>query len=177
MTRPPASAALPRLIFNKSPNDQLRLVTSLRGDHYQVPVDLIRKMRRDAVRASDVENERDDFVNFSWLHTWEVRAMSGPFRRSTISIVHTTLVDANDAAYGYRGRPRFQLFRRRDLVAVNHGRHNVRLGLQVFGQRDNEFFGVTTADGSVDPVTSATEYLGQRRNNLSSKISTRSPVG
>ena len=25
------------LIFNKSPNDQLRLVTSVRGDHYQVP--------------------------------------------------------------------------------------------------------------------------------------------
>ena len=27
------------IIFNKSANDQLRLVTSVRGDHYQVPID------------------------------------------------------------------------------------------------------------------------------------------
>src|ERR1700675_4301666 len=53
------------LIFNRSPNDQLRLVTSVRGDHYQVPNDPDLQARG----FRDVENERDAFANFSWLHT------------------------------------------------------------------------------------------------------------
>ena len=53
------------IIFNKTPNDQFRLVTSLRGDHYQVPND----DDQQAQGIRDVENERDDFANFSWLHT------------------------------------------------------------------------------------------------------------
>src|SRR5207302_3750219 len=52
------------IIFNKTPTDQLRLTTSVRGDHYQVPID-----PASSNILHDVENERDDFVNFSWLHT------------------------------------------------------------------------------------------------------------
>src|SRR5947207_6359778 len=51
-------------IFNKDPNNQLRLITSTRGDHYQVPID----PTADPI-LHDIENERDDFVNFTWLHT------------------------------------------------------------------------------------------------------------
>src|SRR5213080_1983812 len=50
------------LIFNKTPSDQLRLVTSLRGDHYQVPND----PDQQASGIRDIENERDAFANFSW---------------------------------------------------------------------------------------------------------------
>src|SRR5215471_2476409 len=53
------------LIFNQSPADQLRLVTSIRGDHYQVP----NTPDGQAIGVRDVENERDAFVNFSWLHS------------------------------------------------------------------------------------------------------------
>src|SRR6266850_457513 len=54
------------VIFNKNANDQLRLVTSVRGDHYQVPID-----PNDPATADNrnVENERDAFANFSWIHT------------------------------------------------------------------------------------------------------------
>ena len=52
------------LTFNKTPNDQLRLVASARGDHYQVPND----PDQQALGIRDVEDERDDLVNFSWLH-------------------------------------------------------------------------------------------------------------
>src|SRR5207248_1648997 len=52
------------LIFNKDSNNQLRLIASGRGDHYQVPIDPTA-----SPILHDVENERDDFVNFSWLHT------------------------------------------------------------------------------------------------------------
>src|SRR5204862_5477287 len=53
------------LIFNRDPSDQFRLVTALRGDHYQVP----NGPDQQAAGIRDVENERDAFVNFSWLHT------------------------------------------------------------------------------------------------------------
>jgi len=43
----------------------LRLVTSLRGDHYQVPID----PGGDTALNRDIENERDAFANFSWVHT------------------------------------------------------------------------------------------------------------
>src|SRR5205807_1687429 len=44
------------IIFNKTPTDQLRLTTSVRGDHYQVPID-----PASSNLLHDVENERDDF--------------------------------------------------------------------------------------------------------------------
>src|SRR6476620_7451121 len=57
-------SAFTSLTFNKTPKDQLRLVASARGDHYQVPND----PGQQALGIRDVENERDDLVNFSWLH-------------------------------------------------------------------------------------------------------------
>src|SRR5207248_10831588 len=53
------------LIYNINPNNQLRLVTSLRRDFYQIPS----RPDDQASGISDVENEADAFVNFSWVHT------------------------------------------------------------------------------------------------------------
>lgn len=55
------------LIYNKTPDDQLRLVASVRGDHYQVP----NTPEQQEAGIRDVENERDSFVNFSWVHSWK----------------------------------------------------------------------------------------------------------
>ena len=38
-------------------------------------------------------------------------------------------------------------------LAVNHGKHNVHAGFQVFGARDNQLFGVVTSDGSNPPLS------------------------
>src|SRR5580693_4617229 len=59
-------SAFTSLTFNKTPNDQLRLVASVRGDHYQVP----NNPDQQTLGIRDVEDERDDLVNFSWLHTF-----------------------------------------------------------------------------------------------------------
>src|SRR2546425_1549782 len=53
------------LTFNRTPNNQLRLIASSRDDHYHVPND----PDQQAAGIRDVEDERDDLVNFSWLHT------------------------------------------------------------------------------------------------------------
>jgi hypothetical protein len=56
------------LIFNVTPKDQLRLVSSLRRDFYQIPVD-------PAQPTNDSQHEGDAFVNFSWVRTLNAKAV------------------------------------------------------------------------------------------------------
>src|SRR5882672_6289249 len=53
------------LIFNTTPNDQLRLAASARVDFFQVP----NTSDQQAADIRDTQRERDGFVNFSWVHT------------------------------------------------------------------------------------------------------------
>ena len=139
------------LTFNKTPNDQLRLVASARGDHYQVPND----PDQQDLGIRDVEDERDDLVNFSWLHT---------FNPGTVLTV-SPFYHFNRAHYigGYVGQPDPDVVIPEDdrgsnyfggvaSLAVNRGKHNVRAGIQVFGARDNQLFGIVTSDGSNPPL-------------------------
>lgn len=134
------------LIFNKTPSDQLRFVGSLRGDHYQVPN--TPDMQDAGIR--DVENERDAFANFSWLHTFNpgVVVTVSPFyhfNRAHYIGNYEGLPDADvsvptdDRGSNYFG----------GLVSlgINRSRHNFRAGVQAFGIRDNQLFAVATGDG------------------------------
>jgi outer membrane receptor protein involved in Fe transport len=139
------------IIFNKTPNDQLRLVTSLRGDHFQVPND----PDQQAAGFRDTENERDDFVNFSWLHT---------VGAGTVLTV-APFYHFNRAHYvgEYNGAPDPNVVIPQDdrgsnyvggvvSAAITRKRHTLRGGFQVFGQRDNQLFGLVTSDGSNPPL-------------------------
>ncbi len=140
------------LTFNKTPNDQLRLIASSRGDHYQVPND----PDQQALGVRDVENERDDLVNFSWLHTIA----------SGVLITVSPFYHFNRAHYigGYVGQPDPDVIIPDDdrgsnymggvvSLAVNRGKHNFHAGFQVFGARDNQLFGIVTSDGSNPPLS------------------------
>lgn len=133
------------LIFNKTPSDQLRLVTSVRGDHYQVPEDPGASVSDGFVGIGDVEDERDALVNFTWLHT------AGPGLVLTVSPFY----HFNRAHY--IGGPLDQPVSPEDdrgssylggvvSVAWTQHRHTLRTGVQVFGQRDNELFAIESSD-------------------------------
>jgi outer membrane receptor protein involved in Fe transport len=130
------------IIFNKTPADQLRLVTSLRGDHYQVPID------PGAVDVlHDVEDERDDFANFSWLHNFGSGASLtiSPFYHFNRSHYQSSPQDDIRSEYD-RGS---NFMGGVAALAVNHRQHDFRAGLQVFGERDNQFYQVLdTTPGS-----------------------------
>lgn len=147
------------LIFNKTSSDQLRLVTAVRGDHYQVPNDSDQQV----AGLRDVENERDDFVNFSWLHT---------FGNGVVATV-SPFYHFNRAHYvgGYTGVPDPDVIIPNDdrgsnyvggvaSLAITRGKHNARGGLQVFGGRDNQFFGIVTSDGSNPPLSQREKIWG-----------------
>ena len=147
------------LTFNKTPNDQLRLVASARGDHYQVPND----PDQQATGIRDVEDERDDLINFSWLHTLDPGAV----------LTVSPFYHFNRAHYvgGYEGQPDPDVVIPDDdrgsnyfggvvSLAVNHGKHNARAGFQVFGARDNQLFGIVTSDGSNPPLSQREKVWG-----------------
>ena len=140
------------LTFNKTPKDQLRLIASSRGDHYQVP----NNPDQQAAGIRDLEDERDDLINLSWLHT------AGTGTVLTISPFY----HFNRAHYtgGYIGRPDPNVIVPDDdrgsnyvggvvSLAINRGKHNARAGFQVFGARDNQLFGIVTSDGSNPPLS------------------------
>jgi outer membrane receptor protein involved in Fe transport len=129
------------LIFNKTANDQLRVVASARGDHFQVP----NTPEQELGGIRDVEDERDDFVNFSWLHTagTGVLLTVSPFYHFNSAHYRggpadTPVIPDSDRSSDYAGGV--------VSVGVTRGKHNAHAGVQVFGQHDNYFFGLTPAD-------------------------------
>ncbi len=136
------------LIYNRTPNDQFRLTSSSRGDHYQIP----NNPDQQAADVRDVEDERDGFVNFSWLHT------AGPGTVFTVSpFYHFNRAHytggANDVPIPNQDRAS-QYVGGVASGAFTRGKHQASLGVQVFGQHDNEFFSVISNDGSGDAAAS-----------------------
>jgi outer membrane receptor protein involved in Fe transport len=135
------------LIFNKDANNQLRLVASARGDHYQVPID---PTATDILH--DVENERDDFVNFSWLHTigTGVTLTVSPFYHFNRAHYEPRSDDAIQSEYdrgsNYVGGV--------TTIGVVRGPHNFHAGFQVFGERDNQLYGLIDTTAPANNVDS-----------------------
>ena len=74
-------------IFNVNPSNQLRLVTSLRRDFYQIPYDpnpydiengLVNGQltgQYPSLNLRDTDHESDALVNFSWVHTFNSKLL------------------------------------------------------------------------------------------------------
>lgn len=133
------------LIFNRTPADQLRLVASLRGDDYQVP----NTPEQQAAGVRDVENERDAFVNFTWLHTSRNGALFtfSPFyhfnRAHYLAACNSAelcaeVVPESDRSSNYGGGV--------ITAALTKGRHNFRVGLSGFAQHDNVLLGLESTN-------------------------------
>ena len=124
------------LIFNKTPSNQFRFVASLRGDHYQVPND----PDQHAEGVRDVEDERDAFANFTWLHTLSpgVVVTVSPFyhfnRAHYIGAFKGTFDgDPEDALPIPQDDRGSNYFGGVVAVGVTRGRHNFHAGVQAFG--------------------------------------------
>jgi TonB dependent receptor/Carboxypeptidase regulatory-like domain/TonB-dependent Receptor Plug Domain len=77
-------------IFNVNPSNQLRLVTALRKDYYQVPYDSnfndLESSQFDSSGLRDSNREADALINASWVHTFNSKlllTMSPLFHRNT----------------------------------------------------------------------------------------------
>src|SRR5579885_96176 len=151
------------LIFNPDGSNQLRLVTSLRRDFYQVPYDPFPNDIENAdipengfaaqypsIGLRDSDREADALVNFSWVHTFSSQVMLtiSPFYHynsakysSSPADVPVAATQARASTYG-GGQASF---------SANVAKNNFLTGLYSFYQRNNEQFGAIFNDGSGSP--------------------------
>ncbi len=147
------------LIFNVDPSNQLRLVTSLRKDSYQIPYDPFPNDIENAptsqngfvaqfpsLNLRDSDREGDALVNFSWVHTFNPRLLLtvSPFyhynRANYDSSANDPIAATQDRNSTYAGG--------QASFSANLAKNNLQVGIYSFYQKNNEFFGTTFNDGS-----------------------------
>jgi outer membrane receptor for ferrienterochelin and colicin len=117
------------LLFNVDPSNQIRFVTSLRRDDYQAPNG-----------PSDVERERDALAEFTWAHSLKPGALLtlSPFYHFN---------RANFDGDTVQHRASWYAGAQISLSAVTN-RHNARIGVYGFSQRDDESVKLPSAAAS-----------------------------
>jgi outer membrane receptor for ferrienterochelin and colicin len=129
-------------IYNTNPSNQLRLITSLRHDTYEIP----NAPEDEAAGIDDHERETDGFVNFSWVRTF----------RSGLLLTVSPFYHYNAANYeGGPSDPIGTVVERRSQYAGGQttlggttGPHTWQVGFYGFHQHDDQLFALTFNDGS-----------------------------
>ena len=158
------------LVFNLDPSNQLRLVTSLRKDYYQIPYDPFpNDIENGPIPANDFaaqypsiglrdgDHEADAILNFSWVHTFNSKLLlevspffhynSANYDSSPLDFPVATTQDRGSTYGG--GQVSF---------SANVARNNLQVGLYSFYQHDNELFGALFNDGSGNLPFTDTEH-------------------
>jgi hypothetical protein len=157
------------LIFNVDPSNQLRLVTSLRRDYYQIPYDPFPNDIENAPIAAndfmaqypslnlrDGDHESDALANFSWVHTFNSKLLLtvSPFYHRNTADYDSALTDpvatTEHRSSTYAGG--------QVSFSANLPKNNLQIGLYSFYQQDNELFGAVFNDGSGNPPFADTEH-------------------
>jgi outer membrane receptor for ferrienterochelin and colicin len=141
------------LVFNVNADNQLRLVTSLRRDEYQIP----NTPEQQASGMSDVERESDAFVNFSWVHTvgGGVLLTVSPFYHYNRADYASGPLDVLSAQQ-QRGS---QYEGAQAAVSVVAGQHNARVGVYGFAQQDAQSFGLAGSGLAFSQQQNVAGYL------------------
>ena len=144
------------LIYNASPKDQLRFVTTLRSDDYQIPND----PSSEANGIRDLERERDAVVSLSWVHTFahNILLTTSPFYHFNRANYDG---DPNDTPISTTQHQDSQYAGAQAAVSTVTRRHNVVAGVYGFGQRDDQAIQLIANDGSGDFVKQRSMATGQ----------------
>ena len=174
-------------IFNVNPSDQLRLMTSVRRDYYQIPYDpnpydiengLVGGVLTGlypSLYTRDNQTEVDAGVLFTWLHTFNSHLLttvspfyhynSGDYASNPNDIPIATTQDRASTYVG--GQASF---------SANYKKNDLQVGFLSFYQHDNQVFGAIFNDGSGNPPFNISEsptanletfYLDDRFNPFS----------
>ena len=138
-------------IDNRTPKDQLRLVTQLRQDFFQIPYDpdpnSFGNRQFDSSGLRDGQHETDGLAAFSWLHTFHPSTVLqiSPFYHGNranyeAKPADTPVATASDRSSEYGGA--------QASLTAEVARNTVEVGLYSFGQHDRYRFGAIFNDAS-----------------------------
>ncbi len=133
------------LIYNAGPANQLRFVTSLRRDFYQIPFDPNDPRNSTGEHLRDADRESDAFVAFSWVRTFNAGLMLtvSPFYHFNRAAFESNAQDFPSAATDDRSS---HYGGGQATLAWVKNRNNARVGLYGFGQQDHQLFGLNFKD-------------------------------
>jgi outer membrane receptor protein involved in Fe transport len=145
-------------IFNSDPKNQYRLVTSLRRDYYQIPIDPDPNSLGNQVYPSsglhDAEVEPDGYAIFSWIHTFNPNTLLtvSPFYHyngadykggvNDYPVISTVDQDAN-----YAGM--------QAVVNYNFWKNDLQAGVYGFFQHQYNYFNNYYTDGTPNVPSSS----------------------
>jgi outer membrane cobalamin receptor len=136
------------LMFNIDPSNQLRFVTTTRRDDYQIPID----PSSTETTGRDMERERDAVADFTWVHTVSPGLL---FTVSPFAHFNRANYDGDPNAEPLSTLQHLDSLYAGAQIAVNavNAKHDARVGLYGFGQRDDEFVHLRANDGSEAEVS------------------------
>jgi outer membrane cobalamin receptor len=157
-------------IFNVNPSNQLRLVTSLRRDYYQIPYDpnpydiengLVNGEltgQYPSLNLRDGDRESDALVNFSWVHTFSSKLLLtvSPFYHHNAANYDSAFTDPiattqNRASTYGGGQASF---------SAHTGKNDFQAGVYSFYQQNNELLGAIFNNGSGGAFTDTEHPTG-----------------
>ena len=157
------------LIYNADSKDQLRFVTSLRKDYYQIPYDPNpsdpENQQVDTSGLRDGQHEADAVVNFSWVHTISPNTVLtvSPFYHYNSANYDSTPIDFPVATTDHRASSYGGL---QATYTTSFARNNLQIGVYGFGQRDSQFFGAIFNDASSAPLNDRENATGRPRSGF-----------
>lgn len=139
-------------IYNLNSKDQFRLVTSLRADYYQVPIDPSSNPSSpfDSSGLRDGQHENDGYASFSWVRTINPNMLLtvSPFFHHNTANYQGGPNDTPESATDNRTSDYAGL---QSTFSATVAKNNIHVGVYGFGQHDHEFFGLIFNDGSGNP--------------------------
>jgi hypothetical protein len=157
------------LMFNVDPSNQLRLVTSLRRDFYQIPYDpfpndiengLVNGQltgQYPSLNLRDQEHEADALANFSWVHTFNSRMLLtvSPFyhynRANYDSGLNDPIIATQHRASTYGGG--------QVSFSANQAKNDLQVGVYSFYEQNNQVLGAIFHNGSGNSPFTDTQNL------------------
>jgi Carboxypeptidase regulatory-like domain/TonB dependent receptor/TonB-dependent Receptor Plug Domain len=153
-------------IYNVDPSNQLRLITSLRRDYFQIPYDPFPNdiennpasgQYTPSIGLRDGEHEADAGVLLTWVHTFNSHLMTtvspfyhynrGNYDSNPSDVPIATTEDRGSTYVG--GQASFQ---------ANYKKNDLQIGFLSFYQSDNQRFGAIFNDGSGNPTINDIEH-------------------
>ncbi|WP_158751490.1 TonB-dependent receptor [Acidobacterium sp. S8] len=140
-------------IYNRTPQDQFRLITQLRTDYFQVPYDpdpnSWENQEYDSSGLRDGQHETDGLTTFSWVHTFNTSTLLqiSPFYHYNSANYEPKPYDfpvatTSDRASNYGGV--------QGSISTEIASNNIQAGIYSFGQHDSYLFGSIFNDGSFE---------------------------
>ena len=145
--------AFTTLIYNATPQDQLRMIGSARRDDYEIP-------NVPGQLAADVQREADAYTIVSWVHTF-----SGSVVLTSSAFFHYNRADLDAAPWDYpistTDQRSSSYFGGQESLRISAGGNELVAGLLAFGQSDEHFFNVLFNDGSNPALLQSLKLSGQ----------------